>query len=194
VVAEGKLLHGIKNELLSSANIDKLKRKVHRILVEQQTASGAERQVLEAELATINTEFERYVTAIGAGMMSPALRVKLEEAEVTKASIEAKLEQTPPADRCSTDLVPALVDRVQEIVGDFEARVYAAGGPAVARARTDLKHMLGAIPVKGELEGHRRVPYALIAGSSRLLLQATDILLAGIAGARYDNYLTVDLV
>ena len=71
-------------------------------------------------------------------------------------------------------MIPALVDRVNEIVGDFEARVYAAGGPAVARARTDLKHWFGTVPVKGELEGARRVPYALLNGSPRLLLQAAN--------------------
>lgn len=174
VVAEDKLLHGIKNELLSSSNVDKLKRKVRRILVEQQAASGAERQVLETELATITTEIERYVTAIGAGMMSPTLRVKLEAADVAKARIEARLGQTPASDRHIFDMVPALVDRVHEIVGDFEARVYAAGGPAVARARMDLKHMLGTVPVKGVLEGHKRVPYALIAGSPRLVLSAAS--------------------
>lgn len=73
--------------------------------------------MLETELATINTEIERYVTAIGASMMSPALRMKLEEAELAKARIAAKLEQTPAADQHIGDMVPALVDRVHEIVG-----------------------------------------------------------------------------
>jgi len=40
--------------------------------------------------------------------------------------------------------------------------------------RTDLKHMLGTIPVTGELEGHKRVPYALLNGSGRLLLRAAN--------------------
>lgn len=159
IVAEGKLLHGIKDGLLTSANIRKLKRKVHRILVEQRAASGAERHGLVAELGTVTTEIERYVGAIGAGMISPTLRLELEAAEVTKARIEAKLRQTPAAVRQIIDMVPALVDRVHEIVGDFEAH---------------LKHMLGTIPVKGELEGHKRVPYALLNGSGRLLLRATN--------------------
>ena len=42
VVAEGKLLHGIKDEFLSPANIEKLKRKVRRILAERQASTGAE--------------------------------------------------------------------------------------------------------------------------------------------------------
>jgi hypothetical protein len=122
----------------------------------------------------IPRRFDADSHGLGAGMTSPALRMKLEAAEVAKARIEAKLGQVPAADRHIIDIVPTLVDRVHEIVGDFEARVYAAGGPAVARARTDLKHILGTVPVKGELEGHKRVPYALLNGSARLLLQAAN--------------------
>jgi hypothetical protein len=58
---------------------------------------------------------------------------------------------------------------VHEIVDDFEAKECAAGGPAVARARSDLRHLLEA-----ELEGARRMLYAVISGSPRLLLRAAN--------------------
>ena len=57
---------------------------------------------------------------------------------------------------------------------EAESRVYEDGGAVVARACTDIKHLLGTIPVKCQKEGRKRAPYALLIGSPRLLLCAAN--------------------
>ena len=174
VAAEFKLLARIKNEFLSAANIEKLKRKAHRLLAERQANSGTERRELELKVAKLDVEIERYVSAIGNGLMSPTLRAKLEVAESQKVQIELKLGQTPVADRRVIEMIPKFIDRVTEIVGNLEAPVYAAGGAECARARADIKHLLHTVPVEGVVEGHKWVPYAVIAGAPRLLLRIVN--------------------
>ena len=173
-MAEPKLLRGIKDEFLSPGNVERLRRKVRRILAERQATSGTERQELSGKLAALRTEIERYVTAIGGGLLSPSLKAKLEAAEAEKARVEARLGQTPVADQRVVQMIPGLVSRVNEIVEDFEGRVYERGGPAVARARADIKHMVGSVKVEGVLEDGKKVPYGVIAGSERLLLRAAN--------------------
>jgi hypothetical protein len=79
--------------------------------------------------------------------------MRLAIAEAEKARIEARLRQTPAADRRVVERISALVDRVREIVASFEDRVYATGGATVARACADLERLLGTAPVAAELGG-----------------------------------------
>jgi hypothetical protein len=137
VVAEEKLLAGIKNEFLSAANIEKLKRKAHRIFAERAASAGPERRELEAQLAEqerIIANIVHSIASASALKSSSALAARLAVAEAEKARCEEALGRTPAADRRVVEMIPAIVERVHEIVATFEAKVYEVGGPC-GRAR-----------------------------------------------------------
>lgn len=174
-IAETKLLTALKDELLSPANVERLKKKVRHLQTQRQATDTHERRELGARLGEQGQVIDNIMNAIKAGIFTASTKAALEAAEREKTRIGGALAALPSSNRKVVPLnpIPGLLGRVQRLVEGFEARAYAEGGPTVARAREDIKALLGTVPVSGVIEGGKKVPYALIAGAERVLLRAS---------------------
>lgn len=68
--------------------------------------------------------------------------------------------------------IPRVAEHFRTLVADFEARAAQASPRDIARARTDLRALLGVVRVEGVAEEGRLVPYGLVEGVGRTLLCA----------------------
>jgi hypothetical protein len=135
-VAEERLLAEIRDGMLTPENL---------VAFKQARGSGtapAPKPVNPARrIAALTREIERYLEAIGSGLLSPALRAKLEAAEAEKMRLLATPQAVPP-------------ERIARVFKDATKhyREMVAGLPAVlardpGRAQAVLGQLFGTIPV-----------------------------------------------
>ncbi len=119
---------------------------------------------------------------------------RLRALETDKRDAEKRLEaariDAGPLDALP-DLVPALMDRWRALVDDFEGL---AGNPAVEpgeldTARTHLHALLGQVTLKPK----RGVLWAYPALNAKGLTEVSPLHIKPVAGARYENYMQIDL-
>jgi site-specific DNA recombinase len=138
-VAESKLLAGIKAELGSPAYLDEFKRAVREVLSAARTRRASAREMRANRLSDLTCEIERMVEAVAAGLLSPALRTKLEAAEAERTSLLAA--DGGSAVTAVGELLPRLADTYRTMVETLEQ----VPPRFVDRARTTLKGLIGEI-------------------------------------------------
>jgi site-specific DNA recombinase len=131
---EPGLVAGIKRELLHSAALDELQRRVRARLKRNGT-----HQPDRAQIPKLEREIEALVEAIGSGALrsSPALAKRLQEAE-------AKLERVKAEPPSPEQLLPQLAARCRSAVENLEVTL--AKEPM--RARMELAEHVGTIRVR----------------------------------------------
>lgn len=138
-LVERELLAGIKRDLFHPAAIAEFKREVSRALTEQKRKQKPDLGATRRKLGEVEKQIERMVAAIKAGAFSEALKAELDKAEAERKQLQAALNvDTRELDKVA-DMLPRALDNYRELVEDLGA----ATQREVARARTQIKHMLG---------------------------------------------------
>ena len=121
--------------------------------------------MVEGEIANI-------VRAIKAGILTPSTKAELDRCEAEKAQLEAAVAAGDCPAQKVLAMIPRIAERYRTLVKGLEQRAARADARDNARARADLKQLLGEIPVEAEMVQGRRVPVAVLRGNSRALLHA----------------------
>ncbi len=138
-LVEQKLLAGIKRDLFHPAAIAEFKREVSRTLTEHKRKQKPDLAAVRRKLGEVEKQIGRMVAAIKAGAFSEQLKGELDNAEAERKQLQAALNvDTRELDKVA-DMLPRALDNYRELVEDLGA----ATQREVARARTQIKHMLG---------------------------------------------------
>lgn len=138
---EQKLLTGIAEELFSDEAIKRLRSQVVRLAAERKRKARPDAEAARKRLAEIEPQIANIIKAIEDGMYSPALKAKLAEAEGEAERLRPLLNvDTRQVDKV-TDFLPRVVDDYRALVRDMPATL----GRDVARARAQLRHLIGPI-------------------------------------------------
>ena len=138
-LVEQKILAGIKHKLFHPEAIAEFKREMTRALAEQKRKQKPDLRMAHCQLAEIEKKIARFVQAIEDGAYTPALKAKLSEGETERARLQAALNvDTRELDRVA-DMLPRAMDTYRELVEDLGT----ATQREVARARSQIKHLLG---------------------------------------------------
>ena len=178
VVAELRLLAGIKAELTAPEYLEEFKRAVRQSLAHARGARSAEREARAKRLVELNLEIEHVVAAIAAGLLSPALKTKLEAAEAERAALG--LDRLTPDTAGVMDLLPRLTESYSTLIENLEK----VPPRYLDRARTTLRGLLGEIRLTPEGE-HLIAEFELEGGR---LLACADAKISVVAGACYGYF------
>ena len=138
-LVEQKLLAGIKRDLFHPAAIEEFKRETTRLLAEHRRAKRPDTDALRRDLAKVEKAVERIVEAIKDGALVAELKAEMPKLEAERARLLAELNvDTRELDRVA-EMLPRAMDTYRELVEDLGA----ATQREVARARSQIKHMLG---------------------------------------------------
>ena len=123
------------------------------------------------------------VAAIAAGLLSPALKTKLEAAEAERAALG--LDRLTPDTAGVMDLLPRLTESYSTLIENLEK----VPPRYLDRARTTLRGLLGEIRLTPEGE-HLIAEFELEGGR---LLACADAKISVVAGAGFEPYVEVRL-
>lgn len=181
-IAEGILLRGIREELLSSKATNQFLKDCNLLIGEIEQACAAERKQLEVRLRQLENELKNLLGFIKSGKALPSITEEIQKAEHEKRRLLLTLKTaTPPAAEIM-NLVPRALERYREFVDNLSS----LKPEHVAEAREQLRMIAGGqiklVPFEGdglaaEIEGDYA---ALLGGSSKML----------VAGARNGHFLT----
>lgn len=167
-VVEEKLLEGIKHDLFTPEYIKLFKQEVSRRLVEQKR-KATDLGPIKKKLAKVETEIQNILTAIKAGIVTASTKTELEKLETERDSLLKALNvDTRKLDNLG-HILPRAVERFKQMIDDLETVTLRD----VARARTQIKHLVGDVKLiaeEGRLEAELAGNYAgllrLTAGNS----------------------------
>lgn len=146
---EEKLLAGIAEGLFSDAAIARFRAGFVRAAAERKRKARPEAEAARKRLAELEPQVARIVQAVAEGTDSPALKARLAELEAEAERLRPLLSvDTRQLDKV-TDFLPRVVDHYRAMVGDLPATL----GRDVARARAQLRQMIGKVKLKPE-DGH----------------------------------------
>jgi site-specific DNA recombinase len=138
-LVEQKLLAGIKRDLFHPAAVAEFKREVTRALTEHKRKQKPDLAAVRRKLAEVEKQIGHIIAAIKAGAFSEQLKGELDGAEAERKQLQAALNvDTREVDKVA-DMLPRALDNYRELVEDLGD----ATQREVARARTQIKHMLG---------------------------------------------------
>ncbi len=157
-IVEDKLLAGIKQELFTVEAIKVFKRELARVLAERRQQNKPNTKAVRRELAQTEKEIENIMSAIKAGIITPTTKAELEKVEADREKLLAALKVDTRSHKV-LDFLPHAVDRYRQVVNNL------GNIKDVARARTQIKHLLGGqvklIPTEqGYLEAELKGYYA----------------------------------
>jgi hypothetical protein len=136
--AETQVLGSVQDEILTPDNIARFEKRLRSQLASPKPRAAPDPA---ARIAALDAQIDRYVAAIGQGLLSPALRDKLAEAEAEKAAL---LAAPPPA--APTNVVRLVTDAVTRYRGMVaDLREWVSRDPECAQAI--LAGLFGVIPV-----------------------------------------------
>jgi hypothetical protein len=128
-------------------------------------------------LGELMREIENMTAAIAAGLLSPALKAKLEATEAEHAKLLSSQDGSIAA--TVTEFLPRLADTYRDLVENLER----VPPRHVDRARTTLKGLVGEVLLVPE-DGRLVAEFTLQGGR---LMAAADTKISLVAGARYSN-------
>ncbi len=146
-LAESKLLAGIKAELMQPEYLEEFKRTVREKLAKQRDTTSANQLARTKRLAELEQQIANMTDAIAAGLLSPALKSKLQAAEAEREQLRGARNEQALAK--VADLLPHLTDSYRELVEDLEN----VPPRQVAKARASLKQLLGDVRLVPENDG-----------------------------------------
>jgi hypothetical protein len=188
-LVESGLLDGLRRELLSPEAIAEFRRRVIKRMAEQQRRPAAS----AARIAALKSQVVNLVEAIATGALksSPALAARLQAAESELAALRDQ--ETPREVRKVDRVIPRIDEAFRELVADLPNAIKRD----VDRARATVRQYAGN-SIRVETDGKvvrfmsesRRIEQTILIAVGGAATSQTS----GIAGACYDNYLSVDLV
>lgn len=162
VVAEQKLLDGIRQKLLSPASVEIFRREFAIAFTEEQRAGRDE--TARRRLAKVEQEIDNIIEAIKSGAYSPTLRAELARLEVEREQLKGQV-NTSGEVLAALDMLPTAVQEYRAAIEHLEAF---RDDDVVDSARELLQSILGEkIPLHPAPDGHL---YAEL--SPRVLLRA----------------------
>lgn len=138
-VVETGLLAGIKQELLSDAHIEEVRRRVVKLMTAKKPPADQAKAIGKAEAEVANL-----TDAIANGLLksSPALAERLQAAERELAKLKATSSQPPRGS--VQQMMPRIVDQYRELVDDLAGSLASVN---IDRARAEIRKLVGDIQV-----------------------------------------------
>ena len=176
-VAESKLLAGIKHELASPEFADAFTRSERKLLASKKAdAKGAGKRRRD-RLAELEQEIRRLVDAIASGLLSPAVKSRLQAAEAERDTLTRQESQPAQVTAKVIELLPRMADSYHQLVSKLETAVLAD----VVAARRSLKRLVGTVRVeRAEKTGE---PVGVVEMKTARFLDETGPLVSMVAGA-----------
>jgi site-specific DNA recombinase len=169
--AERLLLANVKDELLTPELIALVQAEVRALIRSRERSEDADVRGRERRLAEVDTAIANVMRAIKAGIFTSSTKAELEALEREKAELLAAASVGAPSEKVVRGIA-RVADHYRRLVCDFEDRAAQASPRDIARARTDLRALLGVVRIEGIEEEGRLVPYGVVQGIGRTLLRA----------------------
>ena len=138
-VVESRLLDGIKRDLFTDEGITLFIKETTRLLTEQNTALGAERERAEKRQAEIEQHIAHVMTAIKAGIITASTKAELEKLEAQRTTVAQELREETVGSKTLAIMLPRAVERFKRLVRQLE---HVTAGHVVA-VRPHLRALLG---------------------------------------------------
>ncbi len=135
-IAESRILAGIKAELLAPEYLDEFKREFRALRAAQHSARKTAWEARRARLSELEQEIGHLIDAIAKGLLSPAVKARLEAAESEQTAL---LNDRGDQSDGVADLLPRLGDTYRELVENLEH----IPERHIPRARASLSGMTG---------------------------------------------------
>lgn len=146
-LVETLLLESVKRDLFTDENIQLFKRETSRLLAERRR--GKNTDAAQERLATVQKEIDNLLAAIKAGIRTPTTKNELERLETEHDKLLAlQKPDTRKIDKVG-HILPRAVERFKEMVDNLETVTLRD----VTRARTQLRHLIGEVPLKPGRDG-----------------------------------------
>jgi len=158
--------------------LDEFKREFRALRAAQRSVRKSVREARLKRLAELEHEIGHVIDAIAAGLLSPALKAKLEAAESERGKL---MNDRGEASDKVAEMLPRLGDTYRELVENLE-RVPARH---MARARVSLKEMIGDVRLIPD-DGLKSLIAELSLDGRRLLEIAAGQQINVVAGAGFD--------
>ena len=137
VIAESKILAGIKAELLAPEYLDEFKREFRALRAAQHSARKSTLEARRVRLAELEQEIGHLIKAVAKGLLSPTVKARLESAESERATILS--DRGGQSDQAPMEFLPRLADTYGELVDNLER----IPDRHIPRARASLRGMTG---------------------------------------------------
>ena len=168
---ERRVLAIVRDRLLRPEMIEAVVREVHRLSAERARTAGADRGLLDRELAEVRRKAERLVDQVADGVLSGStVASKIRDLETRATALERQL-ATLGQGRNVVAMIPTAADHYRRMVEDL-ARAIDGDTASEVAARETFQRLVGEVRMipagrgKYELEvvGHIHNVMALIAG------------------------------
>lgn len=179
-VVQTVLLDGLREDLSDPAVVDEFERRFKAAMRTDRRPKGDHGK----RVAQLEREVANMTRAIASGLLSAALAQKLREAEAELGQLTA----APAMKRSSAIIVPDVRGRFAQMVRGLDDQVLLRDP---ARGRDMLRGILGNEKIKLQPDESGKFLWADYALGLTALVSNAEIM---VAGARYINYLSVDLV
>ena len=149
LVAEERLLDGIKNKLMSAEAVKIFRQAANRMIREMKKRDPTKQT--RQELAQMETKIDNMVQAIQDGAYSKSLQTALTEAEEKRDNLTQQIQAQTQAASALPDILPNMEAIYMEKVNRLEQALIAD----VTQARAQVREILGNnIPLHPTQEGH----------------------------------------
>ncbi len=179
VIAESRILAGIKAELLAPEYLDEFKREFRALRAAQHSARKAASEARRARLSELEQEIGHLIDAVAKGLLSPAIKARLEAAESERSEL---LSDRGGQSERAADVLSRLSDTYRELVENLEH----IPERHIPRARASLSGMTGGAIRLIPDEGRRCLTAELSLDGGRLLEMATGRKINVVAGAGFE--------
>lgn len=147
LLVETLLLESVKRDLFTDEYIQLFKRETSRLLAARHRDRNP--HAAQQRLTTVRKEIDNLLAAIKAGIRTPTTKSELERLEAEHDKLLAALKpETRKLDKVG-HMLPRAVERFKEMVGDLESATL----HDVVRARTQLRHLIGEVPLRPGKDG-----------------------------------------
>jgi site-specific DNA recombinase len=153
----------LRGELMKPERVKQFQAALNRQLGDAHKRANSSAAERDRQLAELDTEIDRMVAAVAEGLLSPALRTRLEAAEAERAQLRAA---TQPQSAGILSILPDALARNEKAIRELPATL----GRDVDRARHVLKRLLGEIKFRAAPEGDALVAEIRVGAGALLRL------------------------
>ena len=178
-IAESRILAGIKAELLAPEYLDEFKREFRALRAAQHSARKAAWEARRVRLSELEQEIGYLIDAIAKGLLSPAVKARLEAAESEQTAL---LSDRGDQSEGVADLLPRLGDTYRELVENLEH----IPERYIPRSRASLSGMTGGAIRLIPDEDRRFLTAEISLDGGRLFEMATGQKINVVAGAGFE--------